>query len=191
MSDARSSRPQPNSRVLIDPNNAYDRLGVSPLDDTEEIGTIIRQRRNEIKTRRGARGDQRFGKEEEELTELQRIEDEIGVPKKRLAYDLANPQNELLTVQPSPDDQYLAPKRRAALVSAWLVEELGDSVLLPSADCLGLWAPGGVDAELLQALKPFEDTSAAERSKQQDAAEEHVAAPEASRLEIGELKVRT
>ena len=74
---------------------------------------------------RRMRGQQQFGDEEAEITRLQAIEDEIGTPRGAARYDQANPQNELLTIQPSPSDRWLDPKQRANLVSAWLVAELG------------------------------------------------------------------
>ena len=86
--------------VRIDLENAYARLGVSPLMPTDEIKEIINRRRKDLMRLRRTRGEQRFGEEEAEMTRLQAIEDEIGTPKARGRYDRLNPQNALLTIQP-------------------------------------------------------------------------------------------
>jgi hypothetical protein len=148
-------RPRPRSRALIDPSNAYARLGASPLDSTEEIKALILNKRNAVMAKRRGRADQQFGKEEAEVTELQRIEDEIGSSDARTAYDLEHPQNELLTVQQSRRDRVFDRAHRAGLLSAWLVSELGCDVFLPSPSCQELWAPGGIDPALAQALSAF------------------------------------
>jgi hypothetical protein len=136
----RGRRPRSKTLVRIDLENAYARLGVSPLMSAESIKELINTKRREMMRRRRARGEQRFGEEEAEMTRLQQIEDEIGTPKARARYDQANPQNELLTIQPCPRDVRFEPSRRAGLATAWLVEELGREVVLPSPDCLAFWA---------------------------------------------------
>jgi hypothetical protein len=150
-----SKRPKSKSLVRLDLYNAYARLGASPLLSTEEIKALVQRKRKELMRKRRTRGQQQFGEEEAEITELQEIENEIGTPKARACYDRENPQNELLTIQPSPHDRWLDPKHRARLVTAWLVEELGRDALLPSPDCLPLWAPGGIDDDLAVFLAEF------------------------------------
>src|SRR3954464_11519700 len=130
-----SKRPRPKARLVIDPNNAYARLGVSPLLSTEEIRAFISGLRGKgVGTRRGGAA-QGFGAAEAEMTRLQEIEAEIGTPRARAAYDQAHPQNELLTVQPGPDDRRFEPRERANLVAAWLAEELGPEGVFPSPEC--------------------------------------------------------
>jgi hypothetical protein len=148
-------RPRSKTLVRLDLHNAYARLGVSPLMSTDDIKDVINRRRKEVMRRRRTRGEQQFGEEEAEMTRLQAIEDEIGAPKDRARYDRLNPQNALLTVQPSPHDAWLDPKRRAGVVTAWLVEELGRECLLPSPECLAFWAPGGLDPESVAFLSGF------------------------------------
>ena len=91
---------------------------------------------------------------------MQALENEIGTPKTRAKYDQANPQNELLTIQPCPHDRWLDPRHRASLISAWLVEELGRDVQLPSPESLKLWAPRGLDPELAAFLASLSDVPA-------------------------------
>jgi hypothetical protein len=137
---------------VIDPSNAYARLGVSPLLSTEEIRAFVSAKRGKLVSGRRGQAAQGFGAAEAEMTRLQEIEAEIGTPRARAAYDQAHPQNELLTVQPSADDQRFEPRRRAALSGAWLAEELGRGGVFPSAECLALWSPGDLDAELRAVL---------------------------------------
>lgn len=147
-----TSRPFPRARLVIDPNNAYARLGVSPLASTDEIKSFINDRRSQALARRRSQGREAFGEEDAEITRLQEIEEEIGTARARTAYDQEYPQNELLTVQPSPRDRWLEPRRRAQLAAAWLREELGDQALLISPDSPELWLPRGLAAELEAAL---------------------------------------
>jgi hypothetical protein len=141
----RGARPRAKTMVRLDLHNAYARLGVSPLMTTEEIKAAALRKRKEILAKRKQRVvvQQLFGEEEAEMADLQKLESLIGTPKGRARYDQANPQNELLTVQPSPRDRLFDPRYRAGLVTAWLVEELGAEAPLPSPDCLAFWAPGG------------------------------------------------
>ncbi len=150
-----SKRPRPKAPVQLDTNNAYARLGASPLMSTDEIKALVQRKRKELMRKRRTRGQQQFGEEEAEITSLQEIEDLIGSPKARARYDEMNPRNELLTIQPSPGDRWLDPKHRSGLVSAWLVEELGESALLPSPDCLQFWAPSGIGDDLAAFLAAF------------------------------------
>ncbi len=156
MSDATPpGRPRSRALVRLDLRNAYARLGVSPLLSTEEIKRVADQKRKEVMRRRRARGQQQFGAEEAEMTELQEIEGLIGTPKARAKYDQENPQNELLTVQPAAHDRWLDPRHRDALLSAWLVEELGREAVLPSPESLALWAPNGLSPEVRAFLLTF------------------------------------
>jgi hypothetical protein len=148
-------RPRPRTMVRLDLQNAYARLGVSPLMPTEEIKEVINRKRKEVMRKRRTRGEQQFGAEEAEMTRLQAIQDEIGSPRARAQYDRLNPQNALLTIQPSPGDVGLDPRFRAALATAWLVEELGRESPLPSPESLALWAPRGLDPDLVAFLARF------------------------------------
>jgi hypothetical protein len=140
---------------VIDPNNAYARLGVSPLLGTEDIRAFISSMRSRMVGARRGVAAQGFGAAEAEMARLQEIEAEIGTPRARLAYDQAHPQNELLTVQPGVDDRRFEPQERANLVSAWLVEELGPEGLFPSPECRALWSLSGIDAALSDFLSGF------------------------------------
>jgi hypothetical protein len=155
MPSGTSSRPRPKARLVIDPNNAYARLGVSPLLGTEEIRAFISNLRGKVVGARRGVAAQGFGAAEAEMTRLQEIEAEIGTPRARLAYDQAHPQNELLTVQPSAEDRRFEPRERAGLVSAWLVEELRTEGAFPSPECRALWSLSGVDAGLEEILARF------------------------------------
>src|SRR5271170_6114691 len=95
-------RPRSKTMVRLDLYNAYARLGVSPLLPADEIKEVINRKRRDVMRQRRTRGEQQFGEEEDEMTRLQAIENEIGSPKARAQYDRLNPQNELLTIQPSP-----------------------------------------------------------------------------------------
>ena len=150
-------RPRTKGRLQVDPNNAYARLGVSPLSTTEEIKSFILGRRSKAMASNRSRGDDDYGAAEAEVTRLQQIEEEIGTPRARAKYDAAHPQNELLTVQSARADGRFDLRERANIASAWLVEELGIEDVFPSAECLALWAPD-VDAELEQTLMRFEKT---------------------------------
>jgi hypothetical protein len=176
-------RPRSKSLVRLDLYNAYARLGVSPLMSTDEIKAAVLRKRNELMKRRRTRSRQQFGEEETEITELQAIEEEIGTPRARAKYDQANPQNELLTVQPSPHDRWLDPLRRASLISAWLVEELGRDCLLPSPESLRFWAPRGLDDELTAFLADFVVAAAEPSSPPEGAPEGDGAPPDVAELE--------
>jgi len=155
MAEIHGERPRAKTMVQLDPDNAYARLGVSPLLPTPEIKEVINRERKDVMRRRRTRGEQRFGEEEAEMTRLQSIEEEIGTPKARVRYDQLNPQNVLLTVQPGPGDACLDPANRAGLATAWLVEELGREGPLPSPESLALWAPRGLAPELVDFLAAF------------------------------------
>ena len=148
-------RPRSKTFVALDLDNAYARLGISPLTPTDEIKDVVNRKRKELMRRRRTRGQHHFGDEEAEMTALQIIEDEVGSPRSRARYDAANPQNMLLTVQPGPRDRLLDPGRRAGMLTAWAVEELGRDAPLPSPECAWLWAPGGLDPEVAAFLEGF------------------------------------
>jgi hypothetical protein len=164
-------RPRAKTMVGLDVYNAYARLGVSPLLSTDEIKEIINRKRKELMRRRRTRADQQFGEEDAEMTSLQAIEDEIGTPKARARYDRVNPQNLLLTVQAAPGDAGLDPGYRSGLVTAWLVEELGRESRIPSAEDLSLWAPHGLDPEIIEYLAGFARGDRAVAADRVDAAE--------------------
>lgn len=148
-------RPRPKGRLVVDPNNAYARLGVSPLSSTEEIKAFILAKRSKAQASNRSRGDDDFGAAEAEMTRLQEIEEEIGTPRARAKYDARHPQNELLTVQPARADRRFELRARADLAGAWLVEELGADDVFPSAESIALWTPE-IDADLEQMLNRFE-----------------------------------
>jgi hypothetical protein len=143
-------RPRAKRFLSMSQDNSYAHLGVSPLASTEEIASLIAKLRGEAvrRIRRGA------GKEEEVLR-LDRIHEEIGKPAARKKYDEKHPQNVLLTVQPSQAEQTWLPYRRSGLVSEWLYEELGEDEFVPTPRCLGLWAPGGLNEQLIAVLARF------------------------------------
>lgn len=153
-----SARPRPKTRLVVDPNNAYARLGVSPLSSTEEIKAFVLAKRSKAQQSKRSRGDDDFGAAEAEMTRLQEIEEEIGTPRARAKYDAKHPQNELLTVQPARADRRFELRERANLAAAWLVEELGPEGEFPSPESIPLWSPD-IDADLEQLLKRFERRS--------------------------------
>lgn len=143
-------RPRSKRFLKASQDNSYAHLGVSPLASTEEIAALIAKLRGEA-MRRIKRG----AGEEEEVLRLDRIHEEIGKPAARKKYDEEHPQNVLLTVQPSQAEQTWLPYRRSGLVSEWLYEELREDEFVPTPRCLGLWAPGGLDEQLVAALARF------------------------------------
>ena len=149
------ARPRPKGRLVVDPNNAYARLGVSPLSTTEEIKAFVLAKRSKAQASKRSRGDDDFGAAEAEMTRLQEIEEEIGTPRARVKYDAKHPQNELLTVQPARADRRFELRERANLAAAWLVEELGPEGEFPSPESIPLWSPD-IDPPLEQLLKRFE-----------------------------------
>ena len=151
MSDPK--RPRPEAGLTIDPYNAYARLGVSPLESTDVIREILREKRKAAMEARRGRGTDSFGEEEAEMTRLQAIEAEIGTPRARARYDLLHPQNALLTVQPLPADRRLEERSALGLATAWLRERLGPEGFLPSPTTQSLWAPDESDPELMALLR--------------------------------------
>jgi hypothetical protein len=150
-----AERPRPKTRLAIDPDNAYARLGASPLASTDELKKLLSDKRGQAMAARRARGQQAFGDEEQAIIELQAIEKLIGTAAARADYDREHPQNALLTVQAAPRDKAFEPARIASLVTAWLVDELGPDAMLLHPDAYWLWLPGGLDPELAAQLAPF------------------------------------
>lgn len=148
-------RPRPRTRMGLDPDNAYARLGASPLASIDEIRKLLSDQRGRAMAARRARGQQTFGDEEQAIIELQAIEKQIGSAAAREAYDREHPQNALLTVQASPRDKVFEPARLAPLVTAWLLDELGPDTELLHPDAYWLWLPGGLDPELAEQLAQF------------------------------------
>lgn len=154
-----SGRPRPKTRLAIDTENAYAKLGASPLASLDEIKKILSDKRGKAMAARRAKGQSASGDDEAEIIELQAIEKQVGSAASREAYDREHPQNALLTVQPAPRDRAFEPAKIASLVTAWLVEELGADAMLLHPDAYWLWLPGGLDAELAAQLAPFSETS--------------------------------
>lgn len=157
-----TGRPRPKTRLAIDTENAYAKLGASPLASLDDIKKILSDKRGKAMAARRAKGQSASGDDEAEIIELQAIEKQIGSAASREAYDREHPQNALLTVQPAPRDRAFEPAKIASLVTAWLVDELGADAMLLHPDAYWLWLPGGLDAELAAQLAPFSETSHAE-----------------------------
>lgn len=148
-----SRRPRPSSFVQVDLDNAYARLGISPLAPTRDIKQLINDKIRELKSQLSSKSEASFGDVEDQINRLQQIEEKIASPKARARYDQQHPQNELLTIQPCPSDHFDDPRFRAGLVTAWLVETLGSDRLLPTADCLAFWRVENLPlAEMLSGL---------------------------------------
>ena len=154
-----SGRPRPKTRLAIDTENAYAKLGASPLSSIDEIKKILSDKRGKAMAARRAKGQSASGDDEAEIIELQAIEKQIGSALSREAYDREHPQNALLTVQPAPRDRAFDPAKIASLVTAWLVDELGAETMLLHPDAYWLWLPSGLDSELAAQLAPFSETS--------------------------------
>ena len=162
---ANATRPRPKTRLAIDPDNAYGRLGASPLATTDELKKILSDKRGAALAQRRAKGQVGGGEEEAAIIELQAIEALIGAPAARAAYDREHPQNALLTVQPAPRDRAFEPARTANLVGAWLVEELGPEAMLLHPDAYWLWLPTGLDPELENQLAPYSNVVSSHEEK--------------------------
>ena len=145
-------RPRARTLVRLDPSNAYALLGISPLASTKEIKSLLTRARSKVNRRRRTRRERVFGEEEAEMTRLSEIEAMIANDKARARYDAQHPQNILLTVQPGPADRWLDRQHRAAVVSAWITEELAPPPSSPSF--LDHRLPRGLTAELTALLRP-------------------------------------
>jgi hypothetical protein len=148
-------RPHPKTRMAIDPDNAYAKLGASPRASIDEIKKLLSDQRGKAMAARRARGQQAFGDEEQAIIELQVLDKQIGTAAARERYDREHPQNALLTVQASPRDKVFEPARLTALATAWLFDELGPDALLLHPDAYWLWLPTGLPPELAAQLAPF------------------------------------
>ncbi|HXU32561.1 MAG TPA: hypothetical protein VN851_18495 [Thermoanaerobaculia bacterium] len=151
------NRPRAKVFLRIDLENAYARLGVSPLASAEEIAARITELRGKAMKVARAKAQRTFGDVEEEIHRLDQIHDDIGDENKRRIYDEQHPQNILLTVQPSLAEQVWQRHRKAASISEWLCENLSEDAFLPSLRCLRLWNPNGLAGELLSVLSSFTD----------------------------------
>lgn len=150
--------PHPKSYLRIDPDNAYKRLGVSPLISTDEIATRISDLRGKAAKSAKAKG---HGEAEiREIERLDKIAKEIGDDKERVKYDEAHPVNVLLTVQPSRSEKTWSRYLRAGVASEWLCEVLGDDAFIPSLRCVTFWAPSGLDPNLKAFLLAFDSAEA-------------------------------
>jgi hypothetical protein len=167
------SRPSAKSFLEISGENPYAQLGVSPLAPTGEISTrintLLAQARRKVLAKAAKSLDD---PDEKELLRLQKIDQEIGEAKRRRTYDERNPQNILLTVQPSASEQAWLRFRRAGLISEWVHQTLsgdcgggyGEMAFLPTANCARLWAPSGLDEAVLTFLAEFEQAESATQS---------------------------
>lgn len=149
------SRPRSKAFLRIDLNNAYARLGVSPLAPPEEIASRLADLRGKAIRKLKAKATRSIGEDDEAVYRLDLIDEEIGKPKARKKYDENHPQNILLTVQPSPAERAWLGYRKAGLISEWLLDDLGQDAFLPCLRCLQLWSPNGLDNHLLLFLAQF------------------------------------
>jgi hypothetical protein len=149
-------RPRSKLFLSLDLKNAYARLGVSPLASDKEISDRIGKLRAAAVKRLKAKGNAAIDDpDQQEAFRLDKIEEEIGDPRKRKVYDEKHPQNILLTVQPSPTEQAWARHRKAGLISNWVQSELGEDALCPTPSCLRLWAPSGLESDLISFLGAY------------------------------------
>jgi hypothetical protein len=147
-------RPYSKDFLTIDLNNAYARLGISPLESTDKIKSLIDDLRGKaMKKAKASAG--RSPEDEEHIHRLDNINREIGTPEGRKRYDERNPQNNMLTLQPSPTEQFWSRHRLDGLISEWLLEELGQDVVIPSFHCLKFWSPQKIEDDLLAFLTKF------------------------------------
>lgn len=150
-----TARPRPKARLVLDVDNPYARLGVSPLAGIDEIKRVASERRGQWMAKRRREGQVGTEDTEAKIIEIQDIEKQIGTTEARGAYDREHPQNVLLTVQPGPRDRGFGPIGASTLVTAWLAEELGPDALLIHPDALWLWLPTIVDPALARVLERF------------------------------------
>ena len=149
-------RPRARTFLRLDRENAYAELGISPLASAAEISARYAELRKEAMRRVRDKLQRSFDDPDEaRVQQLDRVHEKIGDDRRRRLYDEQNPQNVLLTVQPGRAEQLRLRHRRAALVTEWLRGELPPDALLPSPQCLRLWAPTGVPPDLLRELAPF------------------------------------
>jgi hypothetical protein len=155
-------RPRSKAFLRISLENAYEDLGVSPLTSNDEIaariGALLAEAKRKVRAKATKSVDD---PDEREILRLQKIDEEIGDPKRRKIYDEKYPQNILLTVQPSLAEQAWLRHRKAGLVSEWVYEMLGEAAFAPTPHCLSLWAPSGVERPILDFLAEHSPTDMA------------------------------
>jgi hypothetical protein len=147
-------RPRSKDFISIDTDNAYARLGVSPLESTDKIASLVDDLRGKAMKIAKARTERSI-EDEQEIQRLDLISKDIGKPDGRKKYDEEHPQNIMLTLQPSPTEQSWLRHRLDGLISEWLLEELGQDAVLPSFRCLKFWSPQKLDDNLLAFLARF------------------------------------
>jgi len=150
-----TARPRPKARLVLDIDNPYARLGVSPLAAIDEIKRVASERRGQWMATRRREGQRSAEDTEAKIIEIQDIEKQIGAVEARATYDREHPQNVLLTVQPGPRDRGVGSAGAGTLVTEWLAEELGPTALLIHPDALWLWLPAVVDPVLVRVLERF------------------------------------
>ncbi len=150
-----TARPRPKARIVLDLDNPYARLGVSPLAGIDEIKTVASDQRGRWMAKLRSEGAAGSPEIEAKIIEIQDIEEQIGSPAGRAAYDREHPQNVLLTVQQGVRDRGFGPAGAAALITAWLAEELGPEARLVHPDALWLWLPTGGDPGVMDELARF------------------------------------
>lgn len=159
------SRPRSKAFLRISLENAYAELGVSPLASTDEIASrisaLLAEARRKIRAKAAKLAND---PDEEEILRLQKIDEQIGDPKRRKMYDEKYPQNILLTVQPSATEQAWLRHRKAGLISDWVYELLGETAFAPTPRCLRLWAPSGIDRPILDLLAEHSPTETASQT---------------------------
>lgn len=192
------TRPDAKTFLEISGENPYAQLRVSPLAPTAEISarinTLLAQARRKVLAKASKTVDD---PDEQELLRLQRIDQEIGDAKRRKTYDERNPQNILLTVQPSASEQAWLRFRRAGLISEWVHQTLsgdsagadGEMALLPTPNCARLWAPSGLDEAVLTFLAEFERAESTTQSAEEAiaGAETTAADPVGRQLRVSDL----
>ena len=129
--------------VRLDLDNAYARLGVSPLLPTDEIKEVINRKRKDVMRKRRTRGDQQFGEEEAEMTRLAGDRGRDRLAQGPAQYDRLNPQNALLTVQPARATSGSTPSTVPAWSRPGWSRSSAARASLPSPESLALWAPAG------------------------------------------------
>lgn len=147
-------RPRSKDFLSIDTENAYTRLGVSPLESTEKIASLIADLRGKTMKMAKARVERSI-EDEQEIQRLDNIHNNIGKPEGRKRYDEEHPQNIMLTLQPSSLEQSWLKHRLDGLISEWLLEELGQDDVVPSFRCLKFWSPQSLEDDLLEFLAQF------------------------------------
>ncbi len=166
-------RPRSKSFLAISLENAYAQLGVSPLATSDEITNRINALLGDARRRVRAKASKpENDPDEQEILRLQKIDESIGDPKRRAAYDQKYPQNILLTVQPSSTETAWLRHRRAGLISEWIRETLGEDSWVPTPRCLRLWVPTRLDRSMLDsavgATQPTPPIEAASPLSMQD-----------------------